>query len=87
MLLQREPSQVVSQYMDGNKMETHVTVNGLTGELFERELNSSEIAERQEFQKEFEAEQVQRQAKADARQSALAKLAALGLTQEEIETL
>jgi hypothetical protein len=68
-------------------MEMHITINGLTGEVTERELTAHEIAERALFAQEYEQEQAEAQAKADARESALAKLAALGLTQDEINAL
>jgi len=64
-----------------------VFVNAETGETVERELTADEAAYLLSLQ---EAEQVlnnKAQAKVDARESALAKLAALGLTQEEVEAL
>lgn len=64
-----------------------VEVNALTGERIERELNDVEIAERISMQTEFETELAAKQAKAAARESALAKLAELGLTAEEIAAL
>jgi len=55
------------------------------------ELKGSEletfVAERAEMQAETEARQVEADAKAAARESALAKLADLGLTAEEIAAL
>jgi hypothetical protein len=54
----------------------------LTGE----ELKAFE-ADREASRAEIEAQQAEAEAKATARQSALAKLAAIGLTQEEIEAL
>ena len=61
-----------------------VEVNVETGEVIERELTPEEITDLENGQAEFEAEQ---QAKAAARASALAKLADLGLTAEEIAAL
>ena len=64
-----------------------VFVNVETGETVERELTADEAAYLLSLQ---EAEQVlndEAQAKVQVRESALAKLAALGLTQEEIEAL
>ena len=56
-----------------------------------REATSEETAEILATQKEFNDKQaeidLQKEAKATARQSALAKLAALGLTEEEIAAL
>ena len=56
-----------------------------------REATSEEAAEILATQKEFNDKQaeidLQKEAKATARQSALAKLAALGLTEEEIAAL
>jgi len=66
---------------------TAIIVDGLTGEVIERELTSVEITDRAGIA-EAEAERAtEAQAKADARESALAKLAALGLTQDEINAL
>jgi hypothetical protein len=62
-------------------------VNVLTGEIIERELNETEIAERNNSQSAFEAQLAEQDAKAAARTSALAKLAELGLTAEEIAAL
>ena len=67
--------------------ETVLTINAETGEETERELTSEEIAEREEMQIETQAQKVQAEAKAAARESALAKLAELGLTAEEIAAL
>jgi hypothetical protein len=66
---------------------TTVTLNAATGEVTERPLTTEELAEREVMQAQAEARQAEQDAKISARQSALAKLAALGLTQEEIEAL
>jgi len=58
-----------------------------TGILVERDLTAEEIAEIEQFKIESEAQQADQDAKIAARQSALAKLAALGLTEEEIAAL
>jgi DNA-binding NarL/FixJ family response regulator len=58
-----------------------------TGETTIRLLTSEEVAEREALQAEQEAQQAEQDAKVVARQSALAKLAALGLTEEEIAAL
>lgn len=64
-----------------------VEVDAATGEVKERPLTVEEIAERKEIQAEAKAIEAETKAKAEARVSALAKLAALGLTEEEIATL
>ncbi len=66
---------------------TGTSVDASTGEVVERELTADEVAEFNSLQAEIEAQQAEAQAKADARESALAKLAALGLTQDEINAL
>jgi hypothetical protein len=53
----------------------------------ERELTEDEIAERETLQAEAEAHQVEKEATAKARASALAKLKKLGLTDKEIAAL
>jgi DNA-binding NarL/FixJ family response regulator len=58
-----------------------------TGESVTRPLTTEEIAERVNMQAESEAQQAEIDAKATARESALAKLKALGLTQAEISAL
>ena len=58
-----------------------------TGETTERPLTAEEIAEREVMKAEAEARQADAEAKATARESALAKLKALGLTQAEISAL
>jgi DNA-binding NarL/FixJ family response regulator len=64
-----------------------VTYDAATGEVTERPLTADEIAERETLQAEAEARQAEADAKATARESALAKLKALGLTQAEISAL
>jgi len=58
-----------------------------TGEVIERAMTEDEIADYNSFKSEQEALIASVEAKADARTSALAKLAALGLTEEEIAAL
>ena len=67
--------------------ETVLTVNAQTGVETERELTAEEIAEREEMQAEAQAQQIEVGAKAAARTSALAKLAELGLSEEEVAAL
>jgi hypothetical protein len=66
---------------------TSLTFNAATGEITERPLTADEIAEREVMQAEAEARQAEVEAKIAARESALAKLAALGLTADEIASL
>jgi hypothetical protein len=61
-----------------------IEYDGLTKEVIERELTSEEVAQKNEDYLAFESEL---QAKSDARTSALGKLVALGLTEEEIAAL
>ena len=66
---------------------TTLIIDGATGETVERDLTAEEIADLETQQAEAEARQAEQDAKISARESALSKLAALGLTQEEIEAL
>jgi DNA-binding NarL/FixJ family response regulator len=66
---------------------TTLVVDAATGETTERELNAEEIAQINTLQSEAEAREIETQAKVQARESALAKLAELGLTAEEIAAL
>ena len=61
--------------------------DALTGETTEKELTAEKIAERKELKLEAENQQAEAYAKATVRESALAKLAELGLTAEEIASL
>jgi FMN-dependent NADH-azoreductase len=61
--------------------------NGETGEIVERELTAEDIAELEAIQAEALTRQAEAEAKAAARASALAKLADLGLTEEEVAAL
>jgi hypothetical protein len=64
-----------------------VIVDGLTGETVERVMTTKEIADLETAQSEAESQDAEAQAKAAARESALAKLAELGLNAEEIAAL
>jgi hypothetical protein len=66
---------------------TTLEVNALTGVESVRNLTTEEIEKREIDQAEFNAQVQAAEAKATARASALAKLAELGLTQEEIAAL
>ena len=59
-------------------------IDASTGEVIERDFTPEEIAQRDS---EAQIEQQKLEAKEAARESALAKLAALGLTEEEIAAL
>jgi hypothetical protein len=61
--------------------------DALTGKEIFRPLTPAEITNREAMRIEQEALQAEQDAKIAARQSALAKLAALGLTEEEIGAL
>lgn len=66
---------------------TALEVDALTSETTERPLTADEIAEREAMAQAQAQREAEAQAKADARASALAKLADLGLTQDEINAL
>ena len=66
---------------------TALEINALTGEEVIRPLTTEELAERKQMQATQATLQAEQDAKTAARQSALAKLAALGLTEEEIGAL
>ena len=69
--------------------ENHIAVevNGLTGEIVERPLTPDELTQRDLDLAEANLRKTEQEAKAAARTSALAKLAELGLTAEEIAAL
>lgn len=62
-------------------------VNVETGEEIERPMTAAEFKEYQASQELAAAQQAEIEAKEAARQSALEKLAALGLTEAEIQAL
>ena len=64
-----------------------IEFDALTGETTERELTAEEIAQHELDVANALAQQSEAEAKAAARESALAKLADLGLTAEEIAAL
>ena len=66
---------------------TMTVVDATTGESIDREMTADETANYQELQKQSKSAQAEVKAKAAARESALAKLADLGLTAEEIAAL
>jgi hypothetical protein len=66
---------------------TGVFVDAQSGKVVERKLNAEEIADLEATQAEAEARQAEADAKVAARESALAKLAALGLTADEVDAL
>jgi DNA-binding NarL/FixJ family response regulator len=70
-----------------NEILVALEVDALTGEEIIRELTAEEIAEREQMAAEALEKQAKSEAKIAARQSALSKLAELGLTEEEIAAL
>jgi DNA-binding NarL/FixJ family response regulator len=66
---------------------TALEFDGLTNETTIRELTAEELAKRKLDQAETKAQQAEADAKVAARESALAKLAALGLSADEIAAL
>jgi hypothetical protein len=70
---------------------TAVEINCETGEVTERPLTAEEISANEEAAAKAEAERVaaeaEAQAKAEAKASGIAKLLALGLTEEEANAL
>jgi hypothetical protein len=66
---------------------TALEVNAETGKSIERELTAEEISERNAMASQEAQWQIETEAKQAARTSALAKLAALGLTESEIAAL
>ena len=66
---------------------TALEINGITGETIIRKLTSEEITQRKNDEKNAAAQKTLDEAKATARASALAKLAELGLSAEEIAAL
>ena len=67
--------------------KTALEIFVLTDQVVEREMTVDEVKEQDLIQKDIKANQDKSVAKAEARTSALAKLAALGLTEEEIAAL
>ena len=69
-------------------MENTITIfDASTGELIEREATAQELAEQKAVGVKSEEILKEQQARIAARESALAKLAAIGLTEEEIRAL
>lgn len=66
---------------------TAIIFDAATGEVTERSLTADEIADREASHAEAQARQAEARAKATARESALAKLKKLGLTDAEISAL
>ena len=66
---------------------TAVIFDAATGDVIERPLTADEITELEVMQAEAAARQAEADAKVAARESALAKLAALGLTADEVAAL
>jgi DNA-binding NarL/FixJ family response regulator len=62
-------------------------IDAITGESFIVQFTDEEVIAHEAMQAEHQAQQAEAEAKATARESALDKLAALGLTQTEISAL
>lgn len=62
-------------------------INCETGEVTERELNANEIKQQAADEKEYAKAQKVETDKAQAKTSAQAKLAALGLTEDEVRAI
>lgn len=73
--------------MGTHNMETKLIVDAATGEQVEKKLTAAEIQERKERESIAIEEAAAFKAKADARESALQKLIAIGLTDEEVQSL
>jgi hypothetical protein len=58
-----------------------------TGEVFERDFTDLELKQYEKDQRKWAAEQVEAEAKAEAKTAAQAKLAVLGLTVEDLQAL
>jgi L-fucose isomerase-like protein len=70
-----------------NELETVLTVDAETGEQSERPMTDDELAERQLAKLEQEAREAERITKEEAKANGMAKLIALGLTEEEAGAL
>lgn len=66
---------------------TVLEYDGFTNETTIREMTQEELDQRKADAAQSKKQQVEADAKIAARESALSKLAALGLTQEEIDAL
>lgn len=66
---------------------TALEFNGATGVTVEREFTAKDVAELEAIKVQAEEIKAEAEAKATARESALAKLAALGLTADEVAAL
>ena len=70
-----------------NELLSVLFVDVATGEVIKRDFTEEEIAQHEEMQAQQQTLVVEQEAKAAARTSALAKLADLGLTEEEVAAL
>ena len=66
---------------------TATIFDGVTGQAVERSLTKDEIGQIEAIRAESELQKLELQTKKQARESALGKLAALGLTEAEIAAL
>jgi hypothetical protein len=65
----------------------NTTIDAITGKVTERDMTADELAQRDAGQAAWLASESQSEARAEARISALAKLAKLGLSAEEVAAL
>jgi hypothetical protein len=70
-----------------NEIFKAVIVDAATGETVERPLTADEILELSQIQTDQEAREAERIAKEEAKANGMAKLIALGLTEEEAGAL
>lgn len=68
-------------------MTTIVIHNTETGEIIERDMTPAELTQHQKDLANAEAEQIRKQEKAAAKAAAEAKLAALGLSADDLKAL
>ena len=70
-----------------DQIQTVLTVNAETGEQIERANTAEELAEREIIKLEQETREAERIVKEEAKANGMAKLIALGLTEEEAGAL
>jgi hypothetical protein len=71
----------------GAKMTKATDIFGDTGEVIERDATAEEIAAQAELHNQFLAQEVTKENRQAAKDSAIAKLAALGLTEDEAKAI
>jgi hypothetical protein len=71
----------------GAEMTKATDIFGDTGEVIERDATPEELAAQATFQKEFLANEAAKENLQNVKDSAIAKLAALGLTEDEAKAI